>query len=89
MEDSDHIKINNVNPLYLIINEVNGHFREKNSNKYLTLDSRDKNKEVLIKYKNSGMELKIPLKKINKKLGEYGKDVIKIKFKSDNNLLFK
>ena len=24
MEDSDHVKINSVDPLYIIINEVNG-----------------------------------------------------------------
>ena len=63
MKDSDYVKINNVNPLYLIIDEVDVHFEEKSGNKYLILDSTDKKKEVFIKYKNSGMELKIPLKK--------------------------
>ena len=50
MEDSDYVKINSVNPLYLLISEVDGYFEEKNGNKYLILDSTDKNKEVLIKY---------------------------------------
>ena len=27
MKDSDYVKINSVNPLYLIINEVHGHFK--------------------------------------------------------------
>ena len=49
MKDSDHVKINSVNPLHLIINEVDGHFEEKNGNECLILDSTDKNKEVLIK----------------------------------------
>ena len=29
--------INSVNPLYLVINEVNGYIEESNTNKYLTL----------------------------------------------------
>ena len=41
--------INSVNPLHLMINEVIGHFEEKNENKYLVLDDVDENKE---EYKN-------------------------------------
>ena len=43
-------KINSVNPLYLMIDELIGHFKEKNGNKYLVLDDVDENKEVLKKY---------------------------------------
>ena len=50
MKDSNYVKIDSVNPLYLIIGEVDGCIEEKNRNKYLTLVSTDKNKEVLIKY---------------------------------------
>ena len=39
------MKIKSVNPLYLIINEVDGHFEEKNGNKYLILDFTDKTKK--------------------------------------------
>ena len=42
--------INSVNPLYLMIDEMIGHFEEKNENKYLVLDDVDENKEVLKKY---------------------------------------
>ena len=38
--------IKSVNPLYLMINEMIGHFEEKNENKYLVLDVVDGNKEV-------------------------------------------
>ena len=38
--------INNVNPLYLMINEMIGHFEEKSENKYLVLDDVDENEEV-------------------------------------------
>ena len=37
--------INSVNPLYLMIDKMIGHFEEK-INKYLVLDDVDKNKEV-------------------------------------------
>ena len=33
-----------------MINEMIGHFEEKNGNKYLVLDDVDENKEVLKKY---------------------------------------
>ena len=50
MQDSDYVKIKSANPLYLILGEEDGCIEEKNRNKYLTLVSTDKNKEVLIKY---------------------------------------
>ena len=42
--------INSINPLYLMINEVIGHFEEKIGNKYLVLDDLDENKKVSKKY---------------------------------------
>ena len=50
LEDSHYVKIKITNPLYLIIIEVDGHFEEKNGNKYLILDSTNENKEVWKKY---------------------------------------
>ena len=38
--------INSVNPLYVMINEMIGHFEERNENKYLVFDDVDENKEV-------------------------------------------
>ena len=38
--------ISSVNHLYLIINEMIGHFEEKNESKYLVLDEIDENKKV-------------------------------------------
>ena len=46
MKDFDYVKINSTNPLYLIIDKLDGYIEEKNGNKYLTLVSTDKNKEV-------------------------------------------
>ena len=49
MKDYDYVKINSVNSFYLIINEVDGYVEEISGNKYLTLVSTKKNKEVLTK----------------------------------------
>ena len=43
VKDSDYKKINNVNPLYLIINEVDGYIKEKNESKHLVFDSANQN----------------------------------------------
>ena len=54
MKNSDYVKINSVNPLYIIIDAANGYIKcnsieEKNGDKYLTFASTGKNKEVLKK----------------------------------------
>ena len=88
MKDSDHVKINSINPLYLIIGEVDGYIEENNGNKYLTFTSTDKNKKVLEKYTKVWDEIKYHIQTINAgKSGEYEKDYIKIKFNPDNDLL--
>ena len=86
VKDSDYLEINSVNPLYLIINEVDGYFEEINGNKYLTLVFIDKNKQLLIKYIKLRDGIKNSIEKINNKSGEYGKDFMKIKFNSDDSL---
>ena len=67
--------INSVNPLYLMINEMIGHFEEKNEIKYLVLDEIDENKEVLNKYKEVWEGIRKEIETINggKKI-KYGKD---------------
>ena len=87
----DYVKIKRVNPLYLILSEMDGHFEEKNGNKYFILDSTNKGKEVLKKYAElwDGIKNYIEcnsIEKINNKLGEYGKAFTKIKFNSGDNL---
>ena len=62
--------INSVNPLYLMIKEVIGHFEEKNGNSYLVLDDVDKSKEVLKKYEEvwEGIKKKLKPLMVAKKL---------------------
>ena len=64
---------------------------EKNGDKYLVFASTDKNKDALKKNTElwNGIKNLIEcnsIEKINGKLGEYGKDLMKIKFNSDDNL---
>ena len=42
-----HLKINSVNPLYLIINKCNGYFEEINTNKCLKLVPTNESKEIV------------------------------------------
>ena len=65
MKNSDYVEINSVNPLYLIINEVDGCIKEINGSKYLTLVSTDKNKKVLTKYTELWDEIKNSAEKMN------------------------
>ena len=86
------VNFNSVNPLYIVINEVDGSIAEKDGNKYLTFASTDKSKKLLEKYTKLCDEIKyhiefISIRKINgSKSGEYEKDFMKIKFNSDDNL---
>ena len=51
---SDYENINNANRLYLIIHSATGYFKAKNDEKYLIIDSAEKNEEVF-----SGIKLEI------------------------------
>ena len=84
---SDYENINSVNPLYLIIGDVDGYTEESNGNKYLTFASTNKNKKALEKYKKLWNEIKYHIQTRHAdKSGEYDKDYMKIKFNSDENL---
>ena len=62
---SDYENIISVNPLYLIIDEVDGYIEENNENKYLTFASTDKNKKVLEKYIKLWNKIKYHIQTIN------------------------
>ena len=80
--------IRSVNPLYLLVNHGNGHIEEKNENKYLIFDDTiDENKKLLKKYTDVQDGIKNEIKTINgDKANDYGKDYMKIKFHSDDDL---
>ena len=97
MKNSDYVKINSVNPLHIIINEVDESIEcnsteEKNGNKYLTFASTNKKKKVLEKYKKLWDEIKYHIKTINGgecnsiESGKNGKNFMKTKFNLDDNI---
>ena len=83
----DEYKINSVNPLYFLAGEIDGFVEENERNKYLNIAFTDSNSEVLKIYAEVWSGIKDQIKKINNGiLGEYGKDYMKIKFNSDDDL---
>ena len=56
---------NNINPLYLMIDKMIGHFEEKSGNKYLVLDDVNENKEFSKKYEEAWDGIKKEIETIN------------------------
>ena len=81
----DHLNINIVNPLYLVINEVDRYIEERNGNKYLIFLLQSK-KEVLTKYTKLRDGIRNLIKKINDKPSGYNEKYIQIKINSDDIL---
>ena len=73
--------------LYPVFINVDAYIEENNEEKYLIFTSTYKNKKVLENYTELWDEIKDHIEIIsgNKPIN-YGKDFMKIKFKSDNNL---
>ena len=68
-----------VNPLYLMIDEMIGHFEEKFENKYLVLDDIGENKEVSKKYEEVWEGIKKEIETIN--------SGAKIEYEKDSSLM--
>ena len=74
--------------MYLRVSHASGYIKEKNGNKYLISDdSFDEKKEVLKKHADvcDGIKNKIKAKNGGEE-NDYGKDYMKIKFNSDDDL---
>ena len=68
----------------MLVYRIEGHFED---NRYLNIFLTDNNNEVLKKYAEVWSKIKDQIKKINNgQLGEYGKDYMKIKVNSDDDL---
>ena len=82
------VKIFSVNPLYLLVNHASGYIEEKIGNKYLTFgDYVNENKALLKKYVDVWDSIKNETKAINGgEKNNYGKDYMKIKFSSEDDL---
>ena len=84
IKDSKYVKINSVNPLYLIFNEVNGYLEEINGNKYLTLDPTNESKEKIKRYEELWSKIRDLIRSITKNSDDYDEKYMKIKFNSDH-----
>ena len=73
------------NPLYLIIGIVKGYSKQINGNKYLTLVSTNKSKEMVKKYKDLWSKIKDFIREITKNSDDYDEKYVKIKFNLDDD----
>ena len=80
------LKIDSVNPLYLIFGKVNGYFKEINENNYLTLVPTDESKEKIKKYEELLSKIGDLFRSITKNSDDYDEKYLKININSDDNL---
>ena len=85
-EKKTEYDISSVNPLYLMINKINGHFEEKDGDKYLIINL--KNGDTIQKYQKVFDRLKEIIKKINdySQPMKYDDNYMNIKFNTDDNI---
>ena len=76
------IKINSVNPLYLIFNRMNGYFEETNRNKCLTLVRTNESN----KYEEMWNKIRNLIRSVTRKSDDYDEKYLKMKFYSDDKL---
>ena len=80
------LKIDTINPLYFIINKVNGSFKEINKNKYLTLVPTNEIREIRKRYAKIWIEIRDLIRWMTKNLDDYDKKYMKLKFNLDDEL---
>ena len=81
-----YVEINSKNPLYLILNKVNGYFEKINGSKYLTLVPTNESKEK-IKYEELWSKIRDLTRSMTKKSDDYDEKYMKIKFNLIMNYL--
>ena len=86
IKDSKYVKINSVNPLYLVIKKLNGYFKEINGSKYLTLVPTDESKEKIKKSGELWNEIRVLIRSISKNSDAYDEKYMEMKFDSADDL---
>ena len=86
MTIKNDLEIDSVNPLYLILGNVNGHFQEINGYKYLTIVLTNETKEKIKKYEELWIKIRDLTRSVTKSLDDYDEKYMKVKFDSDDNL---
>ena len=78
--------MNSVNPLYLIIDKINGYFEESNGNKYLTLIANDESEDILKKFEELWTKIRDLVRWKTNNLDNYNEKIMKTKFNLDDDL---
>ena len=86
IKNSKYVKINSVNPLYLIINKVKGYFEKIINNKYLTLVSTNESKKNNKKSKELRSKTRGLISLITKDSDDYDQRYMKIEFDLNDEL---
>ena len=84
IKELKYVKVNSVNPLYLIINKVNGYFEEINKSKYLTLVPTNESKEKIKKYEELWSKIRDLIRSMAKNSDDFDEKYMKIKFNLDD-----
>ena len=77
--------VNGVNPLYLLINRIDGSFEEENGIKYLGITNINRNTKAFKKYDQVFAGIKHHIKKIDDSDFEFEKDYFKQSIVFSNN----
>ena len=86
IKDSKYVKINYVNPLYLIFNKANEYFEDINENKYLTLVLTNESKEKIEKYEELSGKIRDLIWPMTKSSDDCDEKYMKIKLNTDYKL---
>ena len=89
IQDLRYVKIDGVNPLYLIAGKINRYFDENNRNKYLTLVLTDESKEIMKKYEELQGKIRDIIRSVTNNSDSYIEKYMKINFNSVDDLLSK
>ena len=66
IKELKYVKINSINPLYLIFHKVNGYFEEINGHEYLKLVPANERKEKIKKYEELWIKIRDLIRSIIK-----------------------
>ena len=89
VNDVSYAKINSVNPLYLIIDRIDGYIEKRNGNKYLILVATDESKDTLKKYEELWNKIRDLIRPKTKNLDNCDEKYMKIKSNLNDDLSLK
>ena len=89
IKNLSYTTINSVNPLYLIINKINGYIEESTRKNYFTLVSTDEHKDALKNYEELLNKIRGIIRSVTNISSDYDVKYMKIKFNSDDDLPLK